>query len=67
MSSTRRQDVFTKNINPLVKIYQPANPDNQSPPHYIPRSNRRQIYDYMSRVNVNMRFGMYSINYHTLI
>ena len=58
MTSTRRQDVFTKNTNPLYKIYKPAKPDHE-PPQYFPAKGRRQIYDFLqSKVNVHMKFGM---------
>jgi hypothetical protein len=56
MSSTRRQDVFKKAVNPLNRIISPRNPEWQ-PPQYIPRQGRRQVYDFMQRVNVNMHFG----------
>ena len=57
MTSTRRHDVFTKNTNPLYKIYMPTNPDHE-PPQYFPRQGRRQIYDFLqSKVNVHMKFG----------
>ena len=57
MTSTRRHDVFTKNTNPLYKIYMPANPEHE-PPQYIPRTGRRHIYDFLQRkVNVHMKFG----------
>ena len=57
MTSTRRHDVFTKNTNPLYKIYMPANPEHE-PPQYIPRNGRRHIYDFLqSKVNVHMKFG----------
>ena len=55
MSSTRRQQVFKKG-NPLARIIAPTNPQHQ-PPHYIPTAGRRQVYDFMQRVNVNMQFG----------
>jgi hypothetical protein len=56
MTSTRRHDVFTKNTNPLYKIYMPTNPDHE-PPQYFPRQGRRQIYDFLqSKVNVHMKF-----------
>jgi len=49
--------VFTKNTNPLYKIYMPANPEHE-PPQYIPRTGRRHIYDFLqSKVNVHMKFG----------
>jgi hypothetical protein len=60
MTSTRRQDVFTKNTNPLYKIYKPAKPDHE-PPQYFPVKGRRQIYDFLqSKVNVHMKFGMHT-------
>ncbi len=63
MSSTRRQDVFTKNTNPLYKIYKPAKPDHE-PPQYIPSPGRRQIYDFMhAKVNVLMKFGKSQLTY----
>ena len=64
MTSTRRHDVFTKNTNPLYKIYMPANPDHE-PPQYIPRNGRRHIYDFLqSKVNVHMKFGKQSSHPH---
>lgn len=64
MTSTRRHDVFTKNTNPLYKIYMPTNPDHE-PPQYFPRQGRRQIYDFLqSKVNVHMKFGKYSSHLH---
>ena len=57
MSSTRRQDVFTTNVNPLHKIYKPSKPEHE-PPQYFPTKGRRQIYDFLqSKVNVHMKFG----------
>lgn len=62
MTSTRRQDVFTKNTNPLHKIYKPHKPDHE-PPQYFPAKGRRQIYDFLqSKVNVHMKFGKKTSN-----
>ena len=59
MTSTRRHDVFTKNTNPLYKIYVPTDPSIE-PPQYIPRTGRRHIYDFLqSKVNVHMKFSKY--------
>jgi hypothetical protein len=57
MSSSRRHKLFEHKIqNPLNKIMGPTNPEHE-PPHYIPQPHRRQVYDYMQKVNVHMKFG----------
>ena len=67
MTSTRRHEVFTKNTNPLYKIYMPTIPDHE-PPQYIPRTGRRHIYDFLqSKVNVHMKFGKSSCTFNLAV